>query len=142
MLCPQEAPVHLQLPVLETGFTPDELQELLSFLNQPTSPNSGSEGSNRSVGSMDDERKRRRMISNRESARRSRWRKKRHLEDLTEQLNRFTVENRQLKNQLSHVINRCHVVRTENERLRSECIALLARLSDLCQILVNMKLIQ
>ncbi|KAK4797220.1 hypothetical protein SAY86_029546 [Trapa natans] len=127
MLCHQET-----TSALENGpFTLNDLQELLSFLNSATTgPNSGSEGSNRSTGSVD-ERKRRRMISNRESARRSRWRKKRHLEELTEQMNRFTAENRELKNQLSQVVNQCHLVRMENQRLKSECADLKTRLSRL-----------
>ncbi|KAK4745645.1 hypothetical protein SAY87_011957 [Trapa incisa] len=118
MLCHQET-----TSALENGpFTLNDLQELLSFLNSATTgPNSGSV----------DERKRRRMISNRESARRSRWRKKRHLEELTEQMNRFTAENRELKNQLSQVVNQCHLVRMENQRLRSECADLKTRLSRL-----------
>lgn len=143
MLCHQEPPVHLlpPTPVLETGFTLDDLQVLLSFVNQTASPspNSDSKGSNRSAGSADD-RKRRRMISNRESARRSRWRKKQHLEDVTEQFNLFTVENRELKNRLSQIISQYHIVRKENELLRSERIALAARLSDLYQICPNLKL--
>ncbi|KAK4770966.1 hypothetical protein SAY87_031498 [Trapa incisa] len=126
MLCHQEP------PPLETGpFTLDDLEELLSFLNSVAAdPNSCSEGSNRSTGS-EDERKRRRMISNRESARRSRWRKKQHLEELTEQLDRFTAENRELKNQLYQVMNQCHLVMMENQRLRSECADLTSRLSHL-----------
>ncbi|XVE70221.1 hypothetical protein DITRI_Ditri10aG0055400 [Diplodiscus trichospermus] len=116
----------------ETVFTPEELEELLSFLesNEPVSPNSGSEGSSRAVYTKD-ERKQRRMISNRESARRSRWRKKRQLENLTEEVNRLNIENQQLKNRLSLAINQCHVVWRENEQLRSESIALWAKLLDL-----------
>ncbi|XWS21312.1 hypothetical protein CRYUN_Cryun30bG0045000 [Craigia yunnanensis] len=71
------------------------------------------------------------MISNRESARRSRWRKKRHLENLTDEVNQLNIENQQLKNRLSLVINQCHVVWRENEQLRSESIALWAKLLDL-----------
>ncbi|GMJ02559.1 hypothetical protein HRI_003925100 [Hibiscus trionum] len=127
-----EEAVEFQLPVLETGFSPEELQELLSFFEseEPVSSNSGSESSSRAVYSPD-ERKQRRKISNRESARRSRWRKKRHLEDLTDQVSQLNVKNRQLKNRLSLVINQYHVVWLENERLRSESDALRAKLSDL-----------
>ncbi|KAB1670270.1 hypothetical protein ES319_1Z183800v1 [Gossypium barbadense] len=106
MFLSQEAD-QFQLPVNETGFTREELEELLSFLesNEPVSPNSGSEGSTRAVYSPD-ERKKRRMKSNRESARRSRWRKRMHLENITDEVNRLSVENQQLKNRLSTVINR------------------------------------
>ncbi|XWS14819.1 hypothetical protein CRYUN_Cryun35bG0041300 [Craigia yunnanensis] len=135
-----EEAVQVQFPVHETGFTPEELKELLSFLesNEPVSPNSGSEGSSRALYSMD-ERKQRRMISNRESARRSRWRKKRHLENLTDEVNRLNIENQQLKNQLSLVIYQCHVVWRENEELRSESVALWAKLLDLYWTLAAMQ---
>ncbi|MBA0808223.1 hypothetical protein Gohar_023980, partial [Gossypium harknessii] len=108
------------------------LEELLSFLesNEPVSPNSGSEGSTRAVYSPD-ERKKRRMKSNRESARRSRWRKRMHLENITDEVNRLSVENQQLKNRLSAVINQYHIVWRENEQLRSESEALWAKLLDL-----------
>ncbi|KAI3409038.1 Kinesin-like protein [Psidium guajava] len=134
-------PVQLQLPVLETGFNYDELEELLSVLQSedPVSPNnSGSEGSNRTLSSADD-RKRRRMMSNRESARRSRWRKKKHLEDTTNELNRLGVENQELKSRLGFAASRFFTVQAENERLRSECASLSARLSDLHWILLAMQ---
>ncbi|XVF36453.1 hypothetical protein REPUB_Repub19eG0059900 [Reevesia pubescens] len=126
--------------VQETDFTPEELEELLSFLesDEPVSPNSGSEGSIRAVYSPD-ERKQRRMISNRESARRSRLRKKMHLEEITDQVNRLNIENQQLKNRLSLVINQCHVVWRENEQLRSESVALWAKLLDLYWTLAAMQ---
>ncbi|XWS24082.1 hypothetical protein CRYUN_Cryun28dG0070400 [Craigia yunnanensis] len=124
--------VQVQLPVHETGFTPEEVEELLSFLesDEPVSPNSGSEGSSRALYSVD-ERKKRRMVSNRESARRSRLRKKKHLENLNDQVNLLNIENQQLKNRLSLVINQCHVAWRENEQLRSESVALWAKLLDL-----------
>ena len=135
-----EEEVQVQLPVHETVFTPEELEELLSFFesDEPVSPNSGSEGSSRALYSVD-ERKKRRMVSNRESARRSRVRKKRHLENLTDQVNQLNIENQQLKNRLSLVINHCHVVWLENEQLRSESVALSARLLDLYWTLAAMQ---
>ncbi|XP_062165365.1 bZIP transcription factor 44 [Alnus glutinosa] len=136
-----EEPVEFQFPVFEeTGFATDELRELLSLdLIQSgdsvsVCPTSGSEGSSRAVYT-DNEKKLRRMKSNRESARRSRWRKKRYLEDLKDQVNRFRTENDELKNQLGSAFHHCHVVRMHNELLRSESIALRARLSDLSMII-------
>ncbi|KAK4799933.1 hypothetical protein SAY86_025298 [Trapa natans] len=107
MLCRHETPTHQNGP-----FTVVELHELLSFLNSVDAcPNSSrrtrtvelvvderkrkrmfscrksklqSENSNRSIGSVD-ESKRKRMISCRDYAG---WHKKRHLEELTEQMNR------------------------------------------------------
>ncbi|KAK8552055.1 hypothetical protein V6N13_120484 [Hibiscus sabdariffa] len=145
---------QFELPVHETGFTRKELEELLSFLesDEPISPNSGSEGSTRAVSFLEsnepvspnygsegwtraiystDERKKRRMISNRESARRSRWRKRMHLENITDEVNRLSTENQQLKNRLSLVMNQYHIVWGENEQLRSESVALWGKLLDL-----------
>ncbi|KAF5739842.1 putative Basic leucine-zipper 4 [Tripterygium wilfordii] len=137
MFASEEA-VQFHYPVLETGLSPSEIQELLSQIELPTTPNSGSEVLNRSVYSVD-ERKRRRMISNRESARRSRWRKKRHLEELTEQVKQLEVVNHDLKNRLGSTLAQCHVLWRENDMLRSESVALRARLLDLYQLLVSMQ---
>ncbi|POO00666.1 Basic-leucine zipper transcription factor [Trema orientale] len=92
-------------------------------------------GPNRAV-SVVDERKRRRMISNRESARRSRMRKQKHLENLRNQVNRLRVENRELTNRLRFVLYHYQRVRTENGRLRSEHVALRQKLYDIRQILL------
>ncbi|KAM4087163.1 hypothetical protein ACJW30_10G156800 [Castanea mollissima] len=138
-----EEPVQFQCPVPEeTGFTPDELQEILSLLESgdsvSLSPNSGSEGSSRVVYN-DNERRLRRMISNRESARRSRWRKKQHVENLSSQMNRLELENQELKKRLGSALRQWHVVWGENERLRFESVALQARLSNLYRILFTMQ---
>ncbi|KAK7330931.1 hypothetical protein VNO77_25137 [Canavalia gladiata] len=89
----------------------------------------------RHVASVMDERKRRRMISNRESARRSRMRKQRHLENLRNQLNKCRIENRELNNRLQFVLHHCNRVRTENELLRSERTLLRHKVSNLTQFL-------
>ncbi|RDX79083.1 Basic leucine zipper 4, partial [Mucuna pruriens] len=123
-------------PVLETMFTPSEIEELFSLIDEPASPMSGSYGSNRAVRSTH-ERKLRRMQSNRESARRSRWRKKRHLENLTNQVNRFRMENRELKNRLCLTMHQNLLLSVENERLRSESVILMAKLSHLYRILAT-----
>ncbi|PON65552.1 Basic-leucine zipper transcription factor [Parasponia andersonii] len=134
MFLSEEAVQFQYGPVLEDN----EIEELLSLLRLGTN-NSGSEGSSRAVIYSVDERKRRRMLSNRESARRSRWRKKRHLEDLTDQVNRLKVENRDLKNRLGLVAQQCHIAWRENDRLSSEFLALQSRLSDLCRVLAAMQ---
>lgn len=92
-------------------------------------------GSNRTV-SVVDERKRRRMISNRESARRSRMRKQRHLENLRNQVNKLRIENRELNNRFRFVMYHFQRVRTDNDRLRDEHTMLRQKLSDIRQILV------
>ncbi|XP_047168839.1 basic leucine zipper 4-like [Vigna umbellata] len=124
-------------PVLEIMFTPTEIEELFSLVNEPLSPGSGSQESNRVVRSTH-ERKLRRMQSNRESAQRSRWRKKRHLENLTNQANRLRMENRELKNRLCLTMHQNLLLSLENERLRSESVTLMATLSNLYQILATM----
>ncbi|KOM48921.1 hypothetical protein LR48_Vigan07g262500 [Vigna angularis] len=124
-------------PVLEIMFTPTEIEELFSLVNEPLSPESGSQELNRVVRSTH-ERKLRRMQSNRDSARRSRWRKKRHLENLTNQANRLRMENRELKNRLCLTMHQNLLLSLENERLRSESVTLMATLSNLYQILATM----
>ncbi|GKV20036.1 hypothetical protein SLEP1_g30214 [Rubroshorea leprosula] len=121
-------------PVYET---PDEQWSLVE-LTELVSPNSGSEGSSRAVYSPD-ERKERRRISNKESARRSRWRKKRHLENLTDEVNRLSLVNQKLKNELGLIINECNALGRENDQLKSESIALSAELSNLWRILAAMQ---
>ncbi|CAL0311600.1 unnamed protein product [Lupinus luteus] len=70
-----------------------------------------------------EERRRRRVISNRESARRSRMRKQRHLENLRNQVNLFRVDNREIKTRLQFLVNHCNHVRTENDCLRELALA-------------------
>ncbi|KAJ6675957.1 BZIP TRANSCRIPTION FACTOR 44 [Salix viminalis] len=89
-----------------------------------------------------DERKRKRKESNRESARRSRWRRKKHLEGLTQQLNRLKIENRELQKRLGSIINQSHALWRENDHLMSESMALKARLSGLRHLLVAMNAMQ
>ncbi|XP_061359065.1 basic leucine zipper 4-like [Gastrolobium bilobum] len=91
---------------------------------------------NQRAESVMDERKRRRMISNRESARRSRMRKQRHLENLRNQLNKCRIEKRELNNRLQFILYHCNRVQTENEWLRSERTVLSQKLSNFTQILV------
>ncbi|MED6217081.1 hypothetical protein PIB30_014282 [Stylosanthes scabra] len=128
----------------EVMLTPSELEELFSLINQPAenfdpaSPSSfGSQGSNRAVYSTH-ERKLRRKQSNRESARRSRWRKKRHLENLTNQLNRLKAENRELKNRLGLTTQHNMLLSFENEHLKFESANLVAKLLDAYRILGTM----
>ncbi|KAJ8453340.1 hypothetical protein Cgig2_008224 [Carnegiea gigantea] len=134
-------------------FTQTDLNEVLSYFEP--NPDSGLNDSNRdpseevnnTSNNNDDnnsnrERKLRRMISNRLSARRSRLRKRRHLENLTAQADRLKVQNREMKTRLELVRCQCYVVRRENERLRCESVLLKQRLSDLQQSLLAVNQLQ
>ncbi|KAF5751985.1 hypothetical protein HS088_TW02G01004 [Tripterygium wilfordii] len=78
-----------------------------------------------------DERKQRRMISNRESARRSRMRKQKHLDELCSQVVRLRTENHSLIDQLNHVSERIDKVGQENSKLKEEASDLRQMLTDL-----------
>lgn len=148
-------------PLLENpfsgGFTPWDCHDLFSDDDlkptnpKPVSSSSGSDEPDRNHekrkpnpdepnNRVMDERKRRRMISNRESARRSRMRKQRHLENLRNQLNKCRIENRELNNRLQFILNHCNRIRTENEWLRSERTLLRQKMSNYTQILVFQQL--
>ena len=129
--------LDFQFPVLDET----EIQKLLSLFqtDHQVASQSGSEDTNPAVCSTD-ERKRKRMISNRESARRSRWRKKKHLENLSNEVNRLLVQNREYKHRLGSVTHQCHLVGRDNERLTYEYLALRTKLYDLYRILVTMQL--
>ncbi|KAH6796793.1 hypothetical protein C2S52_021347 [Perilla frutescens var. hirtella] len=101
-----------------------------------------SDGTSHSAGSVVDERKFRRMISNRESARRSRMRKQKHLENLRNQLNRLRIDNRELLNRVTAAVQTEQLIRWENERLRSEAVVLRQRLWNVRQVLVVRQLQQ
>ncbi|KAI3467188.1 hypothetical protein Pfo_023851 [Paulownia fortunei] len=81
--------------------------------------------------SIIDERKQRRMISNRESARRSRMRKQRHLDELWSQVLRLRTENHNLIDKLNHVSESHDRVVQENARLKEEASDLRQMLTDL-----------
>lgn len=135
-------PVHYQLPVLEDTISPSEIQELLALLQpEPTTRATSSSETNRPVYSTN-ERKRRRMISNRESARRSRWRKKQQHEDLESEVNRLKLENRELENWLALVTHHCHLVQQDSNQLLSESIYLQHKLAGLHEILAPTLLLQ
>ncbi|KAL7221704.1 hypothetical protein ACSBR1_023614 [Camellia fascicularis] len=141
----------------EPAFLPDSGLE--NSNPKPVSSDSGSDELNRTMnnfspGSDDpnpslspttsniDERKLRRMISNRESARRSRMRKQKHLENLRNQANRLRVGNRDLMNRLRLVTHHSQLIRAENNRLESESALLRQKLWALRQVLLVRELQQ
>ncbi|XAR51393.1 hypothetical protein NMG60_11006008 [Bertholletia excelsa] len=132
-----------QEPVLSNSGSDTSNPTPLSSNSPPEEPNrdihnsgsgSGSDEPNREAPVMD-ERKRRRMISNRESARRSRMRKQKHLENLRNQVNRLKIGNRELVNRLRLVTHLCQLVRGDNERLQSESAVLRHKLWDFHRVL-------
>ncbi|KAG9448641.1 hypothetical protein H6P81_008606 [Aristolochia fimbriata] len=103
------------------------------FGSQTTSlsSNSASDDAEEQQMSVIDERKQRRMISNRESARRSRMRKQKHLDELWSQVVRLRTENRHLIDRLNDV-SECHErVVQENVKLREEASQLRETLKDM-----------
>nr|QEO19222.1 putative basic leucine zipper 43-like isoform X1 [Cymbidium ensifolium] len=78
-----------------------------------------------------DDRRRRRMISNRESARRSRMRKQRHLDELARQVARLRSANRQLLDELNKIMREQEDILEENQRLAEEASELKNRLGTL-----------
>lgn len=118
-------------PLYQLHTTP-QLQE---FNPQSTcfSSNSTSDEADEQQLSIINERKQRRMISNRESARRSRMRKQKHLDELWSQVVWLRNENHQLVDKLNHVSERHDQVLQENAQLKEEA-------SELRQMLTGMQL--
>ncbi|URD99910.1 ocs element-binding factor 1 [Musa troglodytarum] len=75
------------------------------------------------------------MTSNRESARRSRMRKQKHLDDLTAQLNQLRKENSQIMTSLTLITHHYFAVEADNSVLRTQLVELSSRLQSLDEIL-------
>lgn len=82
-----------------------------------------------------DQRKRKRMESNRESARRSRMRKQKHLDELIAQVAQLKNENSRIMNSMSITTQQCLNVEAENSVLRAQFGELSQRLESLNNIL-------
>lgn len=95
-------------------------------------PNSGSE---EDLQLLMDQRKRKRMISNRESAKRSRMRKQKHLDDLASQVAQLRNENHQILTTLNHTTQRYLTLEAENSVLRAQVGELSHRLESLNEII-------
>ncbi|XP_009618859.1 bZIP transcription factor 44 [Nicotiana tabacum] len=85
--------------------------------------------------SMLDERKRKRMQSNRESARRSRMRKQKHLDDLIGQVAQLKKENNNILSNINLTSQQYANVEAENSVLRAQMMELSQRLQSLNEIL-------
>lgn len=82
-----------------------------------------------------DERKKRRMLSNRESARRSRMRKQQHLDDLINQAAQLKKENDEIINRVNNTMEIYSKVDSENNILRAQMAELSDRLQSLNSVL-------
>ena len=94
--------------------------------------NSGSEGD---LQHAIDQRKRKRMQSNRESARRSRMRKQQHLDELTAQVAQLRKENGQILTSINITTQHYMNVEAENSVLKAQMAELSQRLDSLTEIL-------
>ncbi|KAI7750625.1 hypothetical protein M8C21_031380 [Ambrosia artemisiifolia] len=85
------------------------------------------------------EKKRKRMESNRESARRSRLRKQKHAADLMTELNKIKNDNDQIRATISVTTQRFVEIEAENSVLRAQVSELSQRLDSLNEILNSIK---
>ncbi|KAF8677113.1 hypothetical protein HU200_046579 [Digitaria exilis] len=85
-----------------------------------------------------EQRRAKRMLSNRESARRSRMRKQRHLDDLTAQAAHLRRENAHVAAALGLTAQGLLAVDAENAVLRTQAAELAARLASLNDIIACM----
>ncbi|KAL8257283.1 hypothetical protein R6Q59_029324 [Mikania micrantha] len=122
-------------PSTDLSFT-DFLDNMILVNFPPQNPVMCTSGSVNSETEVNDENKKKRMISNRESARRSRIRKQKHLEDTRNQVSRYKTANQQLMNRLRFVNHNGHIVRQENQRLQLESVMLQRKLNHLRRLLI------
>ncbi|MCL7029692.1 hypothetical protein MKW94_020645 [Papaver nudicaule] len=90
---------------------------------------SGSEGDLQQHVEMD-QRKRKRMLSNRESARRSRMRKQKHLDELMDQVTQIRKENSQILTSVNLTTQHYLHIESENSILRAQMEELNNRLQS------------
>ncbi|KAL3640225.1 hypothetical protein CASFOL_011779 [Castilleja foliolosa] len=117
-------PFHQQLNISTPHIIAPQMPTSLSS-------NSTSDEADEQQLSIINERKQRRMISNRESARRSRMRKQKHLDELWSQVMWLRNENHQLVDKLNHVSESHDRAVQENAQLKEEALELRRMLSDM-----------
>ncbi|KAJ0229491.1 Basic-leucine zipper domain-containing protein [Hirschfeldia incana] len=99
------------------------------------SPTSGNYSSGlQNYGTESDERKRKRKESNRESARRSRMRKQKHLDDLTAQVAHLREENTKIIGVIAVTAQQFVTIEADNSVLRAQFLELDQRLASLNEI--------
>lgn len=82
-----------------------------------------------------DERKRKRMISNRESARRSRMKKQQRVDELIEEMSQLQKQNKVVMNKINEATDMFVGVSSENNVLRAQLSELSDRLYSLNTVL-------
>ncbi|KAJ0493819.1 putative transcription factor bZIP family [Helianthus annuus] len=92
-------------------------------------------GSEKDLQHVMDQRKKKRMMSNRESARRSRLRKQKHLDELATQLSQLRKENNQMISSVTITTQHYMNVETENRVLRAQVAELSQQLQSLNEII-------
>lgn len=92
-------------------------------------------GSEEDLQALMDQRKRKRMLSNRESARRSRMRKQKHLDDLTAQVVQLRKENHQIMTSVNITTQHYLNIEAQNSILRAQVGELSHRLQSLDEII-------
>ncbi|XP_031268989.1 bZIP transcription factor 44-like [Pistacia vera] len=92
-------------------------------------------GSEEDLQLLMDQRKRKRMQSNRESARRSRMRKQKHLDDLMSQVTQLRNDNNQILTGINITNQHFMNLESENSILRAQLMELSHRLESLNEIL-------
>ncbi|XP_068304636.1 basic leucine zipper 43-like [Pyrus communis] len=119
-------------PFYNFQYPTSQFQEVNNNPQQPSSfsSNSTSDEADEQQLSLINERKHRRMISNRESARRSRMRKQKHLDELWSQVVWLRKENHQILDKLNHVSESHEKVLQENAQLKEEASELRQQLND------------
>lgn len=115
---------------LNNFYFPSQVPEF-NLHSSSVSNNSTSDEADEQQMSLINERKQRRMISNRESARRSRMRKQRHLDELWSQVVYLRNENHQLLDKLNHFSERHDKVVQENSQLKEEATELRQMITDM-----------
>lgn len=87
--------------------------------------------------SIRDEKKRKRMISNRESARRSRMKREQHIKDLNDQITYFRTRRGEIVQKTKEIKERYVAVESENRMLRMHGEELKKRLRFLEEMLLS-----